>query len=100
MAWPKTPNRVRATKPPFAKDTSATLRQEAEVSVGPVAVSGDALRRTRILQPHRPNPRCESRTQTPRWRGEGGRGERIGMREPNAALFVTLEGYGEGAPPS
>src|SRR5215203_2081767 len=113
MAWPKTPNRVRATKPPFAKDTSATLRQEAEVSVGPVAVLGDALRRTRILQPHRPNPRCEShaqavplpggcehRTQTPRWRGEGGRGERIGMREPNAALFVTLEGYGfgEGAP--
>src|SRR5829696_10537739 len=39
-AWPKTPNRVRATKPPFAKDTSATLRQEAGVSVGPVAVSG------------------------------------------------------------
>src|SRR5215203_2355200 len=47
MAWPKTPNRVRATKPPFAKDTSATLRQEAGVSVGPVAVSGDALHRTR-----------------------------------------------------
>src|SRR5215203_7257295 len=115
MAWPKTPNRVRATKPPFAKDTSATLRQEAEVSVGPVAVSRDALRRTRFLQPRRANPRCEShtravplpggrehRTQTPRWRGEGGRGERIGTRELIAALFVTLEGYGfgEGAPAS
>src|SRR5215216_1761986 len=117
MAWPKTPNRVRATKPPFAKDTSATVRQEAGVSVGPVAVSRDALRRTRFLQPRRPNPRCEShtravplpgglpggrehRTQTPRWRAEGGGGERIGTRELIAALFVTLEGFGEGAPAS
>ena len=40
MAWPKTPNRVRATKPPLAKDASATLRQEAGVSVGPFAVPG------------------------------------------------------------
>src|SRR5215213_10515900 len=102
-------------KPPFAKYISATLRQEARVSVGPVAASGDALSRTQVLQPRRPNPRCEShtravplpggrehRTQTPRWRGEGGRGERIGTRELIAALFVTLEGYGfgEGAPAS
>jgi hypothetical protein len=48
MAWPKTPDRVRATKPLFAKDTPATLRQEAGVSVGPVTVSGDALRRPRV----------------------------------------------------
>src|SRR5215203_2105060 len=76
---------------------------------------GNALRRTRFLQPRRPNPRCEShtravplpggcehRTQTPRWRGEGGRRERLGMRKLIAALFVTLDGYGfgEGAPAS
>src|ERR687890_2832173 len=111
MAWPKTPNRVRATKPPFAKDSSATLRQEDGVSVGPLAVFGNALRPTRFLQPRRPNPRCEShtravslpggcehRTQSPRWRGEGGRGERLGMRKLIAALFVTPDGFGEGAP--
>src|SRR5215217_123081 len=70
---------------------------------------GNALRRTRFLQPRRPNPHCEShtravplpggcehRTQTPRWRGEGGRGERLGMRKLIAALFVTLDGYGFG----
>jgi hypothetical protein len=79
--------------------------------VGPLAVFGGPLHPTRFLQPRRPNPRCEShtqavplpvgcehRTQTPRWRGEGGGGERLGMRELNAALFVTLDGYGEGAP--
>src|SRR5918993_2445969 len=106
MAWPKTPNRVRATKPPFAKDSSATLRQEAGVSVGPVAVSGDALHRTRFLQPRRPKPRCEShtralplpggcehRTQTPRHRGVCVRGERPGMRKLIAALCVTLDVY-------
>ena len=48
MAWPKTPNRLRATKPPFVKDASATLRQEAGVSMGPVTASGDALRRPRV----------------------------------------------------
>ena len=48
MAWPETPDRVRATRPLFAKDTPATLRQEAGVSVGPVTVSGDALRRPRV----------------------------------------------------
>ena len=39
---------------------------------------------------------------SPRWRGEGGGGERIGMRELLADLLVTLDGYGfgEGAPAS
>ena len=39
---------------------------------------------------------CEHPTQTAWWRVEGGRGEGIGMRQLHAALFVTLDGYGEG----
>jgi hypothetical protein len=83
--------------------------------MGPVTVSGDALRRPRVPLTAPTKPRCESHaravslpggcercTQTPRWRGEGERGEKIGMRELVADLFVTLDGYGfgEGAPAS
>jgi pimeloyl-ACP methyl ester carboxylesterase len=38
--WPKTPHRVRATKPPFAKYISATLRQEAGLAIPALMVHG------------------------------------------------------------
>ena len=42
------PWQVQEFDPESAKDTPATLRREAGVSVGPVAVSGDAPRRPRV----------------------------------------------------